>query len=1012
MPRMSHTLPINPLLAAVVTILVVALPQLGRESGAEGFGRRASGHATTPQDALTSLVQRFRESPDDEDLQEAVLVEAEALLRRGAFGLAERCFADVATHSRDAERADRAWLGRYTAAAEISTLEEADALWERMPETCRRQLSQRRRPDAGQQRARFAAAFDAKAPASTLRLPAATPWPLQSLFTAPSQLIEATPSNAFELVSLGDRLVAASPGLIAVFEPGGTLPVWWITTPEKAHDFTRGRTQTWLGEYLVIPGRFRPTGDARRLMTRWNIDTATGQLRDLVSFDLDSGRLLWSTADDPRWADHSPVGDPVFSEGRVYCLRIRRGVLSQFELAALDADSGRTLWVTPLSQDAFELTYDYRDERKAVDVVTYGSGVAVAHGAVFCVTNAAQVARVDARDGRIEWNEAYDRVQDHAKWRQIHKRRGGSPQIAGQALIVTPRDALTTLALDIDTGQRLWSADQHGGEWIVSVGADRLILGGGDAITSLDPANGQLRWRHAAGSELVCVTEVSSDRLIYSALDASAVVDADTGEQLAEYAWPFPGPADAMAMTGNGLTVVTPEPAGQSAISAEGETEDATRFVWSLSRSGPHVHAVAADGAMLVQSGAVLECLTPNGERTARWQRIVPSNLRNAVITDHGLAMLIFHDSVMGIDLKDGQQRWLTRVPFRELAQADRHSRLIISVHGRYGLIRMIGPNNQPIMMIDTRTGESLWNHLDGVPSLRRVVSELALWGQEEVVLLGRDSGSASLALPLRLSDGRPGKSTRLSSGGESGVGRIMQLDGDRLVYLNSGNGVVLATVRDTKPEHQFRVPLPGDFGNRPYRAGESLTLDRHLVLVEKHRQETSLSPQWFLVDLDRREMVKRGANEVVVLGDGRAWRLDSIGEERVLRCLYPEGDQPGDMTYLRKGPVPESLIEVRRIGQHWVALSRVVDHGVRLDAWKVRTGESHGVLHLSAYIADIARLRPAMVRQHRQNWRPVTESTQRSWVNDTLILAGDTTIQGIDVGHWLRQPPEHNSTP
>ncbi len=952
----------------------------------------------TAEDILAELTQRFRQAPDDRAIHLLMLNEAERLMRTGSPGLAERLFADVASNSGEESLSTRAWRGRYLAAVQQTPDREAE-LYERMPFAAQRQTQRivpsrvtpdRVNPDG--------------LPVTTPAVPATTAWPIQSLYTADPILTRYTPAHMHELLSIGDRWVAASPGLIAVFAPGQTTPLWSIRSPQGTQDFTRGHTQTPMGQHLVVPGRFRPTGDKQRLIGRWGIDPASGQTDHLACWRISDGAVLWSTAEDAIWRERQPVGDPAMSDGRVYVLTTQRGFLSLLELAALDAQTGRTLWITPLLRDALELSHTYQNERKVVDLIAYGSGVTAAGGVVYCQTNAGQVIAVDARDGHVQWRHAYDRVAGETHWRQLQRRRGAQPHLTTKRLIAAPRDSLDVLALNPETGALLWRQDHTPAEWIVGDADNALIVAGGSGVAALELASGDLRWRQALGGELICATMDGGARIAGSTRHAVSVLDARTGEKLDLVKLPFTGGAGAMLLTKAGTVALTDEPRGQLPIDTPSGSGTGGSG-WVLSRTGPHIHAIAPEGAVLVQSGTVLECIDLAADQRVRWQRLVPRDLRAAVVASSGVALLVFQDTVMGVDMSSGAQQWAVTVPYQGLNDADRPAQLVADVDRHFALLTMHTPHRHdcPVMLVDTRSGQTLWSRPEADPSLKRFSIAGVMWGQEQVLLVGKAIDLPGTVVALSLADGKQqGRETIRDKDG-SIVTDTLTRDGDQVIYLDTEQAVVSSRYTEGRLRPGTRTQLPRDFGANPYRGTAVLTAERGLALVEKHRRTTPLQPQWVAVDLERGQVVANGRNELLHLAEGRLWSVKSSSGNVHMQSLEPRQKittqwayPPGDKT-----ATAANVLAIRRFGDHLIALTRLTDNSIRVDAWLFESQKPLGTMVLPAQIDDSA----TGVRGRGQQRKQPEESfpMQHRWSGQYLLLTGNTTIQAFDIVQWAK---------
>jgi outer membrane protein assembly factor BamB len=261
----------------------------------------------------------------------------------------------------------------------------------------------------------------------------------------------------------------------------------------------------WWSARLDSPLLASPSVDADRVY----LPLRSGKIRALAIAD---GREVWA-------AEVPLTGALGVGEGLVFAVTER-------ELFALDAATGRARWILPLSGIA-------------VPPVSRAGWVMVGSGEDLLALRAA--------DGQLVWRLTLDATLTAAV------------TIDGDHVYAPLADG-TLAALDITRGSVTWRARLPARPGAVTALGDRLYLGCADKFFyALDVDDGGRAWRWRTAAAVLAPAAVDDGRVYYAALDnVVRAVDAASGVQKWRYAMeirPFAGPAideDLLIVAGGG----------------------------------------------------------------------------------------------------------------------------------------------------------------------------------------------------------------------------------------------------------------------------------------------------------------------------------------------------------------------------------------------------------------------------------------------------------------------------
>ncbi|MEX0886690.1 MAG: PQQ-binding-like beta-propeller repeat protein, partial [Phycisphaeraceae bacterium] len=554
-------------------------------------------------------------------------------------------------------------------------------------------------------------------------------WPTGFLNRVPAAALDPLVPLPLAIVTSDDaaHTAVAGPGGLAVYGPGDTTPRW-----ARVAGWTSGMSRgSSIRREITIPAPMRPAIDGGRVYTLWGLDTSRRHPAGLAAFDIRTGEMIWSTDGDDALVDAQLVGDPAVADGFVYCLAVRQGLITPIELVALDAATGELRWRRRLATQTPELAGPDSGplSDREIDLVRYGSGVRVAGGYVYANTNMGLVARLDARDGVIDWIHQYPRLHLDDQWRQTVRRRGGAPVVVRDTLVVTPRDSSGAIALDGQTGAIVWDAPLIPGEQMLGVVRDAVLLAEGHVLVSVAVTSGEVRWRRSFDAPIRAEPVLAGDELLVAAGDRLHRFDARTGGRIEEAPLDRePTALRALGVRGGQVVAISDEPAAapaeadaptaEPAVVPPGRWFDADEDrrleslpTFPLTRLGLLARAEAellvpdAEAAMgddlVLHSPGLIERIDPRDPTAPRWQRTVTRTVRE-VAWAPGLILLIGDDSIHSLDAATGRTAWRydPAMPINRWRAFD----------DQFVLLNESGTSGPPrLAAIDRATGRELW---------------------------------------------------------------------------------------------------------------------------------------------------------------------------------------------------------------------------------------------------------------------------------------------------------------
>ena len=226
--------------------------------------------------------------------------------------------------------------------------------------------------------------------------------------------------------------------------------------------------------------------------------------------------MTWSETSNVLWRSDIPGrghGSPIVVGESVFLATAEEDRQAQ-SVICLDRKSGLQRWQTVIHQDGFPAKSSVH--KKATN----------ANGTIACDGSRLYIAMLNADaiiassldlDGNIVWQREVGKF--------VSKFGYAPSPILYKSLVLVAADNRGggyLAALDNETGEVVWrvgrgNGDSYSSPTVVRVGGrDQLLISGNDAVTSYDPASGELLWRTECIAEATCGTVVSDGERIFA----------------------------------------------------------------------------------------------------------------------------------------------------------------------------------------------------------------------------------------------------------------------------------------------------------------------------------------------------------------------------------------------------------------------------------------------------------------------------------------------------------------
>ena len=232
------------------------------------------------------------------------------------------------------------------------------------------------------------------------------------------------------------------------------------------------------------------------------------QSTHLTALRASDGRLFWTTAGDPAWADVAILGPPAVAGRLVLAVALAtpEPATATLQLVAADVTDGRPIWRCPLGSVADPARppdlrrMRFRDPEPFRDAAP----PTVAGDLVLVVDNAGAIVAVDRFGGDVRWVRPYEptrleggpdrRIPGIAVLPPLPRagllRWSVAAVVSGDVVWAAPQDAAPAWGLDRRTGRVLWQASALPVDATCVGVQDGDFVLGGQSITWVDPATG------------------------------------------------------------------------------------------------------------------------------------------------------------------------------------------------------------------------------------------------------------------------------------------------------------------------------------------------------------------------------------------------------------------------------------------------------------------------------------------------------------------------------------------
>ena len=256
-----------------------------------------------------------------------------------------------------------------------------------------------------------------------------------------------------------------------------------------------------------------------------------------------SGKLKWTTESVAELRDVVWLSDPAPAYNLAFAIYLERGDMNQHGLAALDAETGRLRWKTLLVTGATPI---HTLNGNLLASVNLGPP-AIDGGEVFVATGLSSVASVNAFSGEVKWITSHPKLSfaDFHQYGYDGRVRIAttfcsgplSPVIAGDSVLVAPKDGPGLLALDRQTGVVRWHNPIVNPRFIAGVSNENVLICE-ENLTALNADTGAIAWRHDLSGQSVYGQPLLSGGVVYLPTEKELRrIDAHTGLLLGAYAW-------------------------------------------------------------------------------------------------------------------------------------------------------------------------------------------------------------------------------------------------------------------------------------------------------------------------------------------------------------------------------------------------------------------------------------------------------------------------------------------
>lgn len=429
-----------------------------------------------------------------------------------------------------------------------------------------------------------------------------------------------------------------------------------------------------------------------------------GPVYALAARELGDGALRWQAEPVDATVASSPAGDG----GAVFVVLQHRNEPHRRWVACYDARTGVERWRAELPAALAEITLT---NHQGHGVGHHGAAPSVSGGEVFVATDAGGVACVDAGSGIVRWVRRYpvawiDPADPAGVRRHIASRAASRVVVAGDALVVCPRDSLALLCLERRDGALRWQRPLSTASALIgAIDGDVVVQDRG--IERLAGGDGRALWRWAqpARGSLHGVGAIAADAVLVASDGGLHRIGRDDGRELSRRAWSEMGDdaaaasapgnlvplADGVIALGDDRLVVyagagalarltIPERRAHARVATTGLAPAALpaplHLRWRLRASrGRGIQPLGAD--LLLHADDRIVRFDPKKE-AVRWQAaLAPGTQR--LIDGAGLVVSVQAGALVAYDAETGARRWTWSNPDGDGTFEDRYGGVAVT---------------------------------------------------------------------------------------------------------------------------------------------------------------------------------------------------------------------------------------------------------------------------------------------------------------------------------------------
>jgi len=230
------------------------------------------------------------------------------------------------------------------------------------------------------------------------------------------------------------------------------------------------------------------------------------------------GETAWSSEQHPALSALDIAAAPTAADGRLYLLA-RDDAQADIVALAVDGGTGAVRWRTPLISAGGDIRTLGRDKRDTAGIRVGDclGAPTLADGVLYFAGGGGVVAALDAESGRLLWLVTYPRAAFADSPSQLQSRSPDETMartttrlalrapprvlVAGNRLLLLPRDSSALLCLRRDDGALLWRRDGIDARELVGIaggGDEALALCAGANVEALRISDGGRAWRWLA----------------------------------------------------------------------------------------------------------------------------------------------------------------------------------------------------------------------------------------------------------------------------------------------------------------------------------------------------------------------------------------------------------------------------------------------------------------------------------------------------------------------------------